>query len=843
MSKLIWAYIVNNYKKSLALVVVLSVSICVIFSNSTAKKSQLEYIKRVMAENRPKAEVVYSDISKSQFDKIKDSENIKSYTKVSYYGKVSYLDRFTRGLIGYDKNYFKNFKLSLKSGRLPENDKEILVYESLTKSDNLKIGQNINLKGYKKYYDSNKRISVENYGISPKIVGVYTCPDVMKSFYLNDDIMIGPSFEKVVNKSYNGTIDFKDGVDVYGASLDITSMMDSNSDHVYIDGIVSRMQEEDVSLMREKDSLDWSFIVLSIFMTFNIICLMANQISRDQGLLRVIGMSRKGVLLFEFLRNAVLFVVSTLLGVVLSIPLSEFFARTFIYSSLDVNMSKAPLVYDWTCMKNVLVILFFVVLISVLVPSIKVFFRSPIEQYKCINRRKMGSRFNLLVNKLFKGIDARIVVRAVVNQKVFVLVSAVIVGYSGYLYAKEYTMPESWDSYSAPLIRSFRDYDIRLSQNGRIDGLIGGYSMDDVDKIRAIDNMGVVYPKAHSFGYMYISPKELTKQYKAQRLIKDTNKEAEIRFDILGMPREMLVDFVDRDKILKSGRLPSGKIENDVVEILIYNNFYLKMEERGVFDIIKGINIGDTIEVILETYDKGNLGYKKQKMKVVGIIDQVWGSFLDTESFVPDVIMDPVIYKKVTGSDRFSNIEIKLKDGADGPSVNWAYNRVDSLFKDRAYTQIDTLSMKHDDMNRYAKIFRKKEMATSVVLFVLAITNVVVGIILSFEVRKKEFGGLLSIGMPKIRLKRINTLNAIVVVIPGLFGMIAIVVKDSIEIFEWVKMCAREQFIPFKETIHIPWIQMGIFSLVCIVCMVMASIYLNRKIDETNIIDMVREED
>jgi len=844
MVKLIRAYLIGNWKKSLSLMIVLAVSICIIFSNATAKKSQMEYVKTVMRDNRPKAELVYNDISVEQLDRVKDYKNIKSYTKVAYYGNVTYKDRFTSGLIDYDRDYFDNFKLILKKGRFPRSKDEIILYEDTMKAEKFELGQEIDLRGYKKYYNLNKRINIENYGMSPKIVGVYTCPEVMKGFYFDDCVMVGKGFSKVKHKSYKGTIELEKGVDAYSAGLDISSKMDSNSDHVYIDGLVSRMQEEDMGLMDEKDSLDWSFIILSVFMAFNILCLMANQISSDQGLLRVIGLSKRRVLIFEFFRNAVLFALATCLGIVFSGPLARFFTRIFIYTSLNVNMSEAPLAYNWDCMKNVILILSIVVIFSILVPSINVFSKSPIEQYQGISNYKIGHKLNVFINKVFKGFDARIVTRSIINQKVFVVVSAVIVGYSGYLYSKEYCMLENWEQYAAPLVRSFRDYDIRLSQKSSLEGFLGGYSMDDVDKIRSIDGVKTIYSKSHSFGYMYVTPDRLTKEYKAQRLIKDSNKEAEIRFDILGMPRDMLIDFVDRDKILESGRLPSDRIENDIVEVLMYNNFYLKMEERGTFNLLKDVKLGDVIEIALENYDKttGKIAYKNQKMKVVGFVDRVWDSFYDTEVFVPDIIMDPAVYGKVTGFDKFSNVEIKLVEATDVSKKEDVYKKISSIFKNRTYAEIKTLSMEYENMNWYAKIFRKKELATSIVLFVLAITNVIVGILLSFDVRKKEFGSLMSIGMSRNRLKKINLMNSIFIVVPGILGMFLAIIRHSIDSFEWVEMCAREQSIPFNETVNIPWIQMGIFSMVCFMCMILVSLYINRKINRINIIDMVRGE-
>src|SRR3712207_7628160 len=104
----------------------------------------------------------------------------------------------------------------------------------------------------------------------------------------------------------------------------------------------------------------------------------------------------------------------------------------------------------------------------------------------------------------------------------------------------------------------------------------------------------------------------------SQRLIKESNKEVEIRFDLMGIPKDLLEDYIAKDKILKSGRLPANTIDGDIAEVLILNNFYLKMDETGTYNVLKDLKLGDVIEMQVATYDKStnSLGFKTQKMRV-----------------------------------------------------------------------------------------------------------------------------------------------------------------------------------------------------------------------------------
>ena len=63
--------------------------------------------------------------------------------------------------------------------------------------------------------------------------------------------------------------------------------------------------------------------------------------------------------------------------------------------------------------------------------------------------------------------------------------------------------------------------------------------------------------------------------------------------------------------------------------------------------------------------------------------------------------------------------------------------------------------------------------------------------------------------------------------------------RDAIFEFESVKMCAMQQGIPFNEYLYIPWGNLLAFTLVCIMCMLVAGFILAKKIDKINIMDMI----
>ena len=61
--------------------------------------------------------------------------------------------------------------------------------------------------------------------------------------------------------------------------------------------------EEKSNLSQEYDVFDIVFIAMAILLVFNILFLMHKSMSKEQGLLRIIGMKKKEVIMFELLKS------------------------------------------------------------------------------------------------------------------------------------------------------------------------------------------------------------------------------------------------------------------------------------------------------------------------------------------------------------------------------------------------------------------------------------------------------------------------------------------------------------------------------------------------------------
>lgn len=183
-----------------------------------------------------------------------------------------------------------------------------------------------------------------------------------------------------------------------------------------------------------------------------------------------------------------------------------------------------------------------------------------------------------------------------------------------------------------------------------------------------------------------------------------------------------------------------------------------------------------------------------------------------------------------------SRVEIRTRDKSD---IKRVFKGVKNFLGYKQFFKAETLEGVIDDSEWYHKIAKKRDFVTTLILFALAITNIIVGIILSFYMRKSEYGSLLSLGMRRKTLKSICIKNTVLVVIPGIIGIYLWSLRDAIFEFESVKMCAMQQGIPFNEYLYIPWGNLLAFTLVCIMCMLVAGFILAKKIDKINIMDMI----
>ena len=237
MKKLILNSIIKDYKSSLPTILIISFMICIVFSSLTAQYSQSYYVKKVIEDNTTRAQAEFFDIDYSQLDYVKSDNSIKSISVTKSFGKAFIESEISENLLEFSRDYFDNFNLSLVEGRFPTNKDEIILEKSILDKYNLKINDELKLKG-NKIVDSEKgKKEYINYNVKSKIVGYYTYPSIVENLYKYQDIFISSKNglnDTINNKyiSYNGTIAFKPGVNPINKSSELSYNINSSSDHI-----------------------------------------------------------------------------------------------------------------------------------------------------------------------------------------------------------------------------------------------------------------------------------------------------------------------------------------------------------------------------------------------------------------------------------------------------------------------------------------------------------------------------------------------------------------------------------------------------------------------------------
>ncbi|EFM65265.1 efflux ABC transporter, permease protein, partial [Peptostreptococcus stomatis DSM 17678] len=208
-------------------------------------------------------------------------------------------------------------------------------------------------------------------------------PEELKDYYKFKSIFIydsNYSFDKYAD--YDGNIYLKDKKsNLLRIADELCEKIKSNSDHIYINDTLERIMEEKSNLSQEYDVFDIVFIAMAILLVFNILFLMHKSMSKEQGLLRIIGMKKKEVIMFELLKSLIVFFVATVLGLVFSIFLTKIFIKNFFFISTSIEPYTAPVIYDVSSLKKILLTLFIVTLISIIIPILDMYRFSPMEQY------------------------------------------------------------------------------------------------------------------------------------------------------------------------------------------------------------------------------------------------------------------------------------------------------------------------------------------------------------------------------------------------------------------------------------------------------------------------------
>ena len=155
--KLVWNNIRKNKKRSLSVIFGIAIIATAIFTTIIFLASYQQYMINVVKEKN-NWEAKISNISKETANKIENNPKITQVSKTCLIAEKTiesniYMDYIIK-LYSCDQPGLENLNFQLKTGKLPQNTKEIAISQNQHNSENLFIGQ--------KEYQLGEKITLNN---------------------------------------------------------------------------------------------------------------------------------------------------------------------------------------------------------------------------------------------------------------------------------------------------------------------------------------------------------------------------------------------------------------------------------------------------------------------------------------------------------------------------------------------------------------------------------------------------------------------------------------------------------------------------------------------------------
>nr|WP_314278617.1 ABC transporter permease [uncultured Peptostreptococcus sp.] len=828
MKKLILNSIIKDYKSSLPTILIISFMICIVFSSLTAQYSQSYYVKKVIEDNTTRAQAEFFDIDYSQLDYVKSDNSIKSISITKSFGKAFIENEISENLLEFNRDYFDNFNLSLVEGRFPTNKDEIILEKSILDKYNLKINDELKLKG-NKIVDSEKgEKEYINYNVKSKIVGYYAYPRIVENIYKYQDIFISSknSLNGAINNKYitfNGTISFKPGVNPINKSAELSYNINSSSDHIVPNSMFDELNQQ-ITASSTLTNIDRITILIAVIIILNISILNSIESSKRQGLLRLLGCSKKKTIIIELLKSLIIYIVSCSLALMASVFISKILINSFDFTGSLINSKKANILFSVNIFAKVVAPLFIVYMAISLYSCKEILYKTPIQQYS------KGQDYSSKLVKILRlrKLEYKILINNLLSEKLFIVSNIVILAFSGYMYLVNYynTVPASVTNNE---LAFYEKVDFNVYREFNVNKNLVYFGKNDLNSIRNIEGIKGVYGVSSEDGYEYLNTNQLTTDYKQLHMIND-NEIKGLRFDILSFDENAIKKFLVDNGFVEDNA--SIGLEDDIPNVLVYNQFYSIIQHENK-NVIENLKKGDIIKISLPYYDKnGDMQYRDHRVRVAGFLSKQWYIYSNTEQAIPDIVLLDRDFEKLVGRRGADSIYITLNNKNN---INNVKNEIEKIYGDNLYVSIKTKADAFNDANKLVDSFKMRKVTISYFLLLMSSVNIIIGLVVSFVRNYNLYSIVNALGGNKRKIKRISLYEIFVLTVPGLLIGILYCTIDAYKFYDFWKERALLKGLSIDIYFSVPYINVLIYILLVFASGTIAYVLINRIIKAINI--------
>ncbi len=857
-------YLKQNKKRTIVTIIGIILSTALICGIGNMVESFIDYQIRETIADKGDYHAMFHNVKKDDLDIITNSAGLsKSFVYDSLgYSKLNNEKKNLVQVKEYDKTAFESYQVKLKEGKLPTNNKEIVISESAISLINKKVGDNITL-------DIGKRLSAGGQSLeSPalweyetmvkkktkdfKIVGIMKKTkndignDVVSSItYLdlnskskNDRLKVGvlannPKEIYEISESIAKNLGLKEEV------VDTSNLDDENNDN----GVHYKNLSFNDRLLTLKGASAYAnidktvSIAIFIVITLVVICTIAtvyNSFSisiserrKQFGVLNSIGATKNQVMKLVFIEAIIVSLIGIPVGLIIGTFAIDLVLKLIqaLFNNSQIGNMNLRLVYNPYVIVLSAVIVLFTIFVSAIFPAIRSAKTSPLECIRNSSNLKLGKVKNSkLIKLLFKteGVLAYKNLRR--NKKKFritlfsLIISVVIfISFSGFLDLFE----------KASEVNTGRmTYDIRVWKSGIQEN---NNIIEDLNKINGIKKLSVT----NDYGVgINVNENDINKKYK--KIIDDffskksKNNKVVYDFDI----GQNHFQFIP-DKDINTIKLKDGNFDKETAikenGIILRNKSYYR-ERSKVYDIsLTNYKVGDTIYAYKRYFDKNDKEIKQPiKLKVLATTNDLPIGSKQSNYMGIDFITYNEVGKKLGYEISDSNIYI-YSDKKENTRKT-----VNEICKKYAYDVRDEVeeSLKIETSITVVKIF---VYGFIFIISLVSIINIVNTISTNINLRKREFAIIKSIGTTPSGFNRIIYFESL------LYGVLALVYGVPIAIaIDIVMNKTIGDVVEFGMIL--PWKAVLVCVLGTFAVTFIASYIPMKKLNKESIIENIRQE-
>lgn len=850
--KLALSYLKNQRERSIALITSIALAVILVFTLNVIPETQSELSIKEAYRNFSDYHVEYTNLNRDTVKKLKEDKDIKEIEGTLNLGNIVYKNGVSISLNSYNEDFIRNYGYETKEngylfikGREPQNENEIVLEEKALKEMNLenKLNQIIDFNVIKKYTNEREENLIYSKNEQFKLVGIIKKPD---GYYKNNDYYKVKAFVKAKEKnniipeelvSYNGILKFNKATPsmpminkkIEQYSLDEYDFMIN----VQLTQVLDDYNMSKETTFRKNNKL--LPIIVAGLVIYNIFNMILIEMSKQIGMLRAIGLSKRRVKYLLLIQGLIVLVLGIIIGFAIGSFISILGLRSIYGQFIKLYISKESIIEP-------IIMAFIAVLLSMLFIIYKSSKITPMEAIRFVkksNKCEKNRFYHKIIRKVF-GISGEMAFKNVFRNKSRVWLTVFSISLAGMLYITNMAVYKTQNNGGTSMLTmSMGDLDIVIDNNfNNTDENFVNYDekyMNEISKIKEIEQ---VQKSINSHGYLEVQTKDLDEDYKNYYVTNKEKQELEINMAIKGLDDDYLKRM---EKYIEAGTNISNSSNDEYPSVLISNNHYSVYTSSNDVKLLKNIKINNVIDIKVPIKEDGKLKYEYKKVKVVGILNKDYvveeHGGLDSDF---QVILNHKDYEKLTNMNNYNSIALKIKSGSDEKVIkeiekineNYSFVDVESSYGNKNYYSSQTVKL-------------KKSVLTSVILILLISSiNIICIIRTNIIIRINEIATLRAIGMSMKKVKSMIIKESLI------YGILSILVSSiigTIKYFEYIKMVNFHQLQGFgKENVmayNIPFAEILQFAIATIlICLV--AVYLSKnKIEKLSIVEGLKNND